>query len=169
MKDNFSFSTHITKRYSLIHSLLSALIGGDHKIAWLEILLKIISEVQIVSILLITPYNFLGAASADPLAKFVQNFATWITFKGFFDISNNSLKSNICLAAILAYIVLLIGFTIAFIVMHYLKKTLPAFLLKIWINVSVAHYTCLFLVIHQFSIQILKAATLNEVFLLWDC
>ena len=166
MKHTFTFSTHIVRKYSLTHSLLSALIGGDHKVAWLEIFLKVISEVQILAILITTPYQFLGPASTDPFAKFFQLFATWITFREFFDVSSNSSQSNICLGVILAYFVILIGFIVAFIIAFYLKKTLHILALKIWINVSVVHYTCLFLVIHQFSIAILRGALHDQVFLL---
>jgi len=61
------------------------------------------------------------------------------------------------------YIFLLVIYTVAFVVVYYMKKSLPMTLLKIWINMSVIHFTCFFLYIHQVAMGMIKAASNDKI------
>jgi PAS domain S-box-containing protein len=166
MKVDFSFSKHIVKKRSLIHSLLAVLIGGDSKVGWLEILFKVISEIQIIAMLLTFSFEFLDNSQADTLGTFMKTITNYISLKDVLPFNSNSSATNIVLVVILVYIAILVIYTVAFVVTHFMKKTLPMGLLKIWINMSVIHFTCFFLYIHQCAMGMIKAASDNQVYIL---
>jgi PAS domain S-box-containing protein len=156
MKTNFSFDAHIVRKYSLTHVLLSALIGGDFKVGWLEITFKMISDFQILAMLVLYPYQYLRLEDLDSLNRFLKNLASVVTFSEFINVTDNSLGSNILLGLILFLIGTVVFFLVAFVITYCIGKTLPSSLLKVWINVSVVHYTTLFLLVHQFSLAMIK-------------
>ena len=164
MKSDFSFSTHTNKKYSLLHSLLAALIGGDTKIAWLEILAKVIAEIQLICILLSFPFEFLDNSDIDTLGKFVKTLAEYFSLKNVLRIDNNSIGTNIFLGVTLVYIATLIAYTLVFIIAHFMEKPLSISALKIWINMSVIHFTCTALYIHQCSIMLIKDAAIGKAY-----
>jgi len=166
MKVDFSFSKHIIKKRSLVHSLLAALIGGDSKVGWLEILFKVISEIQIIAMLLTFSFEFLDNSQSDTLGDFMKTITNYISLKDVLLFNSNSSATNIVLIVILVYIALLVVYTVAFVVAHFMKTTLPMGILKIWINMSVIHFTCFFLYIHQCAVGMMKAASDNQIYIL---
>ena len=165
MKSDFSFSTHTTKKYSLLHSLLAALIGGDTKIAWLEITAKVIAELQLICLLLSFPFEFLDNTDIDTLGKFTQKLAGYFSFKNVLIMDENSIGTNIFLGATLVYLAVLLIYTIVFVVAYFLQKPLSEGALKLWINMSVVHFTCTALYIHQCSIMLIKEAANGKAYI----
>jgi len=115
-----------------------------------------LSDLQILAMLVLYPYQFLSNEELDSLNWFLKNLASVITFNEFIDVTNNSLGSNVLLGFILVLIATIVLYVVALIAAYYLGKTLPPILLKIWINASVIHYTFLFLLVHQFSLAMIK-------------
>jgi len=125
-------------------------------VGWLEITFKMISDFQILAMLVLYPYQYLGLEDLDSLNWFLKNLASVVTFNEFINVTNNSLGSNILLGLIIFWIAAVVIYVVAFVIAFFIGKTLPSSLLKLWINASVVHYTTLFLLVHQFSLVMIK-------------
>ena len=152
----------IPSKVLLHHWIVSLLIWNDSLPQWIDMTLKIISEIQIIAIL--GSFTFDHFASTDPSAteQLVLNIFKIAAFDFSYVFTNNDSFTKAAALIFLVYALLILALIIYTLIRFTFKKTRSSSLMKAWSFLGNLHYSIVFLVVQQFTFSLARASTAND-------
>ena len=167
MKTDFSFKKYTVKKYSFRHFLLSFLLDSKYKSWSIELAFKILAEIQLVALLLSFPFDVLDNNKTDTFGTFGDKIAHYLSFAKLFQFNTNQYAASIVLSLIVLYsIILFLYFWL--LAFFFTKNVKPSQINTIiWTNLCILHYTILFQLILQFTLEMMVQAGKGDIYL-WN-
>jgi len=161
-----SFLESKNPKISFLPFLLKSIIGNDHRIDFMETSAKVISEIQIIAILLYLPFTVLNNETSDAFGQFVEKITGYVTFSNVFDFSSASSLNNVLFIIIAMFNIIFAIFGIALIASYFLTKSINYTLELFWARFGSFHYNLGFLVAYQYILRMFEAMK-NDQFILF--
>ena len=146
-------------RTSFYRHLVASLLWNQVLGSWLNFIILIMSEVQIMAILINYTRIYFPPNYKDLISTFVLDFSLYISFDFSFNFLNHEAITILSRVFITAYMAIVVILTL-YVSMTYLTIWRPnSLLLKLWACLGSFHHNIIFLFIHRYSVSLLRTLT----------
>jgi len=150
---------------TFIHYFLQTLIGRDNIVPFLETVCRIIGEFQIYGMLLMYSFQVLEIENTNAIGVFAYGFCRVLCYGDVFNFNSSSSLNDVVWILVILYLAFLLTLTCLIISNFFRRKSVHPFILKIWDNVALFHYTVGFLILHQYLLGIINSTTQSSFYL----